>query len=349
MTCGLVHRRMRYGLENDRGSLADTGFFPVQSSVLDEEALLSQVVADYRVPEPESCRFLTRGDADIYRVKTATKNFYLKVHRPPQSLERTEAEASFVCALSASGVPVVKPIRRMDGSFAFRVSAPEGVRPILLFEEAPPPIQLGLNEELLSQIGENVALVHKAADDFDTDFGIPEMDVNSFLQERVFHSCQYLSKLEGAYLQDVSVGLEGFLQKQSRKSPEFGLCHADLVISNVRLTTRGTITLFDFGNAMKTWRALELATMYWSLGNRNQDSQEQLWEAFLRGYESIRSLPQALSERLAGMLVFRQIGFLGGNCATLPLRLGTEPFESGFIEEQMKRLRRFVEESGLLI
>jgi Ser/Thr protein kinase RdoA (MazF antagonist) len=339
---------MRYGLEDDRDSRTDTGFFPVQSSVLDEEALLSQVVADYRIPEPESCRFLTRGDADIYRVKAATGNFYLKVYRPPQSLERTEAEASFVYALSASGVPVVKPVPRMDGSFAFRVSSPEGVRPILLFEEAPPPVESGLNEGLLSQIGENVALVHNAADDFDTDFGIPELDVGSFLQETVLHACQFLSKQEGAYLQDASVGLEGFLRKQPRQSPDFGLCHADLVLSNVRRTPRGTITLLDFGNAMKTWRALELATMYWSLGSRNQDRLGQLWEAFLRGYESIQSLPRALSERLAGMLVFRQISFLGGNCATLPLRLGTEPLESGFMEEQMERLRRFVEESGIL-
>lgn len=336
-------------MENDRSSLTDTVLFPVQSSVLDEKALLSEVVTDYCIPEPESCRFLTRGDADIYRVEAALRNFYLKVYRPPQSLERTEAEASFVWALSVYGIPVVKPVRRIDGSFAFRASAPEGIRPMLLFEEAPPPLPLRLDEELLSQIGEKVASLHKVADDFDTDFGIPEMDVKSFLQEQVFHSGQFLSDLEGAYLQNVSAHLEGFLQRQSRESPEFGLCHADLVLSNVRLTTEGTITLFDFGNAMKTWRALELATVYWSLRNRNQDSQERLWEALLRGYESIRPLPKMLSEGLGSMLVFRQIGFLGGNCATLPLRLGSEPFESGFIEEQVKRLRRFVEESRILI
>jgi Ser/Thr protein kinase RdoA (MazF antagonist) len=340
---------MRCSLEGNKRSLADTVFFPVQSSVLDEEALLSQVVTDYCIPEPESCRFLTRGDADIYRVKAASRNFYLKVYRPPQSLERTEAEASLVWPLSVSGISVVKPARRTDGSFAFRASAPEGIRPMLLFEEAPPPLQSRLDKELLSQIGEKVASVHDAADDFDTDFGIPEIDVKSFLQEMVFQSGQFLSGREGAYLQDVSAHLEGFLQRQSRKSPEFGLCHADLVISNVRLTTEGTITLFDFGNAMKTWRALELATVYWSLRNRNQDSQEGLWEAFLRGYESIRPLPRTLSESLAGMLVFRQVAFLGGNCATLPLRLGIEPLESGFIEVQMKRLRRFAKESGILI
>jgi Ser/Thr protein kinase RdoA (MazF antagonist) len=344
-----VQKQVRRSVEDHRSSLPDKGHFPVQSSVLDEKALLSEVVGGYCIPEPESCRFLSRGDADIYRVKAAPRNFYLKVYRPPQSLERTEAEACFVWTLSVHGIPVVKPVRRIDGSFAFQASAPEGIRPMLLFEEAPPPLPSRLDEKLLSQIGEKVAFLHNVADEFDTDFGIPEVDVRSSLQEQVFHSGQFLSDLEGAYLQDVSAHLEGFLLRQSRESPEFGLCHADLVLSNVRLTAEGTITLLDFGNAMKTWRALELATVCWSLRHRSQDDQEGLWQAFLRGYESVRPLPRILSEGLGSMLVLRQISFLGGNCATLPLRLGSEPFESGFAREQVKRLRRLVVESGVLI
>jgi Ser/Thr protein kinase RdoA (MazF antagonist) len=108
------------------------------------------------------------------------------------------------------------------------------------------------------------------------------------------------------------------------------------------------VTLFDFGNAMKTWRVFELAVVYWSLENRYKESQKKLWEAFLQGYRANRSLPAALSENIAAMLVLRQIGFLGGNCATLPLRLGTEPFESGFIEREMERLRQLVDTSGIL-
>jgi len=282
-------------------------------------------------------------------VKARPGDFYLKVYRPPQSLERTEAEASFVWALSVHGIPVVKPVRRIGGSFAFQASAPEGIRPMLLFEEAPPSLPSRLDEKLLSQIGEKVASLHNVADEFDTDFGVPEMDVKSSLQEQVFHSGQFLSDSEGAYLQDVSAHLEGFLLRQSRESPEFGLCHGDLVLSNLRLTAEGAITLFDFGNAIKTWRALELAIVYWSLRNQNQDNQERLWQAFLRGYESVQPLPRMLSEGLGSMLMFRQISFLGGNCATLPLRLGSEPFESGFAQEQVKRLRRFAEEFGILI
>lgn len=339
---------MRYGLADDGNSRLDGASFPVQSSVLDEEALLSRVVLDYRIPTPNSCRFLTRGDADIYRVKTATSDFYLKVYRPPQSLELAEAEASFVSALSAAGIPVVKPVPRTEGCFAFQVSAPEGTRPMLLFEQAPPPLPSQLDEALLTQIGEKVALVHAAADEFDTDFGLPAMQSDTFLKERVYYTSHFLSKQDSAYLCDLSERLGLILQRLPHRKPDFGLCHADLVLSNLRLTNEGTITLFDFGSAMKTWRAFELAIVYWSLGNRYRDGRDHLWKGFLQGYGSIRPLPEALSEHLAVMLILRQISFLGGNCATLPLRLGTEPLESDFLEKGMVQLRVLVEESGIL-
>ena len=338
---------MRYGLENHENSLSNRTSFPTQSSVLDEEALLSRVVKDYCIPTPDSCRFLTRGAADVYRVKTATSNFYLKVYRPPQSLEQTEAEALFVVALAAAGIPVVKPVPRNQGRFAYQVSASEGIRPMLLFEQAPPPLPSQLDKALLSQMGEKVALMHAAADEFDTDFGIPEMQHESFLEEQVYYTSRFLSEQDRAYLCDVSKRLGHVLQQLSETS-DFGLCHADLVMSNLRLTTEGIITLFDFGNVSKTWRVLELAIVYWSLGHRYRDCREHVWKAFLQGYESIRPLPEAFSEHVAVMLVLRQIGFLGANCATLPLRLGSELFESSFIEKEMKRLGRFDEKSGIL-
>jgi len=339
---------MRYGLENNRNWIKDGNLFPVQSSVLDEEALLSEVLTDYRIPEPVSCRFLSRGDSDIYRVRAGEENFYLKIYRPPKSLESTEAEARFVWVLSESGIPVVKPVHRRDNHFAYQTSAPEGIRAMLLYEEAPPPLPLDLDEELSSAIGEIVALVHNVSDAFETSFGFPEIDINTSLRENVFYTSRFLLDPEKTYLQDVSIHLGNFIQKQARSSAEFGLCHADLVLSNIRLTHEGTITLFDFGNVMKTWRAFELAIVFWSVATPTENPQDKLWKAFLQGYKSNRPLPETLSEILPAMLVLRQMGFLGGNCATLPLRLGTEPFESGFIEKEMKRLRKLVEESGIL-
>jgi Ser/Thr protein kinase RdoA (MazF antagonist) len=281
-------------------------------------------------------------------VKTSARNYYLKVYRPPESLESAEAEASLVWALSSSGVNVVKPVPRRNGQYAIQVVAPEGIRPMLLYEEAPPPLPKELDDELLSQIGENVALMHDVADKLDTSFDIPEIDLEGHLQERVFFTSQYLSDDESSSLEEISIHLKNLLQKQSRTYPDFGLCHADLVLSNIRLTEEGEVTFFDFGNALKVWRAYELAIVYWSLMNRYEGNGQELWEAFLQGYKSNRPLPELILENIAALLVLRQIEFLGGNCATLPLRLGTEPLESGFIEREMMCLKQLVEESCVL-
>jgi Ser/Thr protein kinase RdoA (MazF antagonist) len=163
----------------------------------------------------------------------------------------------------------------------------------------------------------------------------------------VYFTSQFLSDQGSKYLEEVSTHLKNFLQRQSRTSSEFGLCHVDLVISNIRLTDDGEVTFFDFGNAIRTWRAFDLSVVHWSLVNRYKDKGEKLWEAFLQGYKSSRSLPKLLLENLAVFLVLRQIGFLGGNCASLPLRLVTEPFESGFTEQEMIRLKQLVELSGI--
>ena len=336
---------MRYGIDDSENRTSDRTVFPVQSSVLDEKALLSEVVKDYAVPEPFSCRFLSRGDADIYRLKTAAGNFYLKIYRPPKSLDLAEAEACFVWALAEAKVPVVKPVPRLDGQFAFVLTAPEGNRPLLLYEEAPPALPSELDEELAATIGEKTALVHNAADDFGTSFGLAEIEVNILLDEMVSFIKQFLSENESRYLEDVSKHLKAIFEKQPRNTPEYGLCHADLVLSNIRLSKEGVVTLFDFGNALKTWRTFELAVLYESLGHRYNEDREGLWNAILRGYQSIRPLPKTLKD-LPVMLILRQMSFLGGNCATLPLRLGTELFETGFVEKEMKRLRALVEAYG---
>ena len=339
---------MRYGLEDNRHWNHDSETFPVQSSVLDEEVLFREVVVDYPVRDLKSCRFLSRGDADIYRVKTTTRNFYLKVYRPPRSLAATESEGSFVWALSQAKIPVVMPVRRKDGRFAAQVPAPEGLRPMLLYQEAPPPIPSKLDEDLSSKIGGTIAMIHNAADQFEHHFGIAEFDVEGFFKQNLFFISQFLSDQDDAYLRNVSGHLKEFLQKLPQSTPEFGLCHADLVLSNIRQTEGGDIILFDFGNVVQIWRTFELAVVYWSLGNRYEDIREKSWDAFLLGFQNNRPLPEGLPENLNAMLVLRQIGFLGGNCASLPLRLGTEPFESGFIEKEIKRLRQFVERSGIM-
>jgi Ser/Thr protein kinase RdoA (MazF antagonist) len=140
------------------------------------------------------------------------------------------------------------------------------------------------------------------------------------------------------------------LSEIPREPPGWGICHADLVLSNVRAAAEsGGVSLFDFGSVSRTYRGYDLAVVHWSLGHRDPARRPERWAALLEGYASIRPLPDRLEDRLPTFLALRELAFLGGNAATLPLRLGTEPFESSFMHDGFDRIRSILAEAGAIL
>ena len=113
------------------------------------------------------------------------------------------------------------------------------------------------------------------------------------------------------------------------------------MLSNARGDDHG-VWLFDFGNLAHTYRGFDLSIIHWSLGHRDRERRDGLWAAFLNGYTTIRPLPAKLAERLPAFLAMRELVFLGGNAESLPLRLGTAPFESTFMHDGFSRIRRIL-------
>ncbi len=321
-------------------------FFPAQSTVLDESALLQRIVKTYRIGQPESCRFLCRGAADVYRVVARGANYYLKIYRPPSPQAHAESEARFLARLSEAGLPVVRAVPRTDGTYACQVLASEGPRPILLFEEAPPPLPGELVVEQMTALGQTVARMHELADADSAPYDLPTFDLDTIEVERAQDIRQFASEDDAAFMTAVIDWMRPRLAEILREAPEWGICHGDLVLSNVRVGEEG-VTLFDFGNITRTYRGLELAIVFWSLGHRYADQRAGCWKALLGGYESIRSLPDGMTERLPIFLILRELAFLGGNATSLPLRLGTEPFESSFMSDGFNRIRSTLKEAGV--
>jgi len=308
--------------------------------VLGEAALLRRVVSAYGFGSEASCRFLSRGAADIYRVTAEGTRSYLKVFRPPETKAHAEAGARLVARLAEAGIPVVRAIPRSDGAYASEVRASEGRRPILLFEEAPPPLPEVLDPTLMQEFGTVVAHVHERIDADGTAYDLPAIDLDAILAEKIPSIERFVDQADLEYLNAVVNRIRPQLAGIPREAPEWGVCHADLVLSNVR-GPQG-VTLFDFGDAATTYRGLELAVVFWSLGHRYLDQRDALWSAFLDGYQTVRALPDELEARLPAFLALREISFLGGNAATLPLRLGTEPFESDFMRNGFDRIRSYL-------
>ncbi|MFC2106432.1 phosphotransferase enzyme family protein [Candidatus Bipolaricaulota bacterium] len=332
---------------NNPGSEAPLGrpAFPSQSSVLDEHALLHRIVSEYSVDNVRTCRFLSRGDSDIYRVVAERANFYLKVYRPPMTKSQAEAEARLVEYLAKHSVPVVSVVRRSDGEYASEVLASEGSRAILLFEEAPPALPPQLEIAHMHALGEVLACLHDAADIGPRLGGLPTIDLDSIVADWVPSILRFADEDAAAFLDHVIGHIRPQLSEIPREIPNWGVCHADLVLSNVRYGSNG-VTLFDFGDCGITYRGLEMAILFWSLEHRDLDQRDVLWEAFLNGYGQIRNLPDRLEERLSAFLILRELSFLGGNAATLPLRLGTEPFDSDFMSSGFDRIRSYLGRSG---
>lgn len=336
---------MRYGLDAlETGGHGDRLAFPAQSSVLDEEALLHRVVCEYMIPAPARCRFFSRGDSDVYRVFTAPGRFYLKVYRPPQTRERCEAEAEFVVALASRGVRVVRPIRREDGTYASVVTAPEGARPILLFEEAPGGRLFPLNMDVCRQLGSAIAQLHQAADDAGEDRRLPTAQSGPEAQGLLPYAEDRMTAHDYGCLERVNDRLQEVLAGLPTDRPDFGLCHNDLVLSNVRRADDGHVVFFDFGNAAHTWRAFELATVYGTLDRpETSGHRERLWNAVLEGYAEVRPVPTTGREVLPYLRLLRKVRWLPAVLASCPLRMGDENFSADFVAKHLAGIRALID------
>jgi Ser/Thr protein kinase RdoA (MazF antagonist) len=334
---------MRYGLlQSNRGNFVDRSSFPAQSSVLDEVALLHRVVYDYGLPTPRYCIFLERGDADVYRIHTIGPAFYLKVYRPPHPMEQAEAEARLVAKLLQHGASVVAAVPRRDGAYATEVTASEGPRPALVFEEAPPLVFDTGDENACRRLGEAVARLHAAGDAVD-----PE-SAGAFASSDLLPFARRL-----AYEEDYA-GLQSLRQELRERLGELtdhageddvGWCHGDLVLSNIRCRKDGSIVFFDFGNAGFIPRANELARIRGSLWKHQAPKRSDvMWAAFVDGYAQVRVMPEIAehSDRLLMIEALRRIDWIGGVMASCPLRMGTETFNPEWVRAQLRSVRQSV-------
>lgn len=332
---------MRYGLDcSGDDPYSDRTGFPAQSSVLDEEAFLPRVVKEYRIPRASTCRFFSRGDSDIYCVRAGGKRFYLKVYRPPIARAQVEAEARFVTGLSSCGVAVVLAVKRRDGDYASEVMATEGPRPMLLFEEAPPRPFLLLEVANAHALGVAIGQLHDAADSLGMGYDLRTVNCNWALNYMLPFAEAHMPPEDYAYLEDLGARIRPRLEELPTEPPDFGLCHSDLVLCNIRQSHDGGVTFFDFGSAAFSWRANELGLVQQVLHHpESRGRHEEMWDAFAGGYADVRALPAGVDELLPVLMLLRRIMGLSGALASCPLRMGTANFSEDFVNGGLAGIR----------
>ena len=145
-------------------------YFPVTHSTLSVRSLAADVLPSYGLDAIVDFKLLNLGLNDTYELKAANgKKFILRIYRAGwRSLSDISYEVDALNHLDNKNVPVSKPLPQKDGRFIQTISAPEGMRHIVLFTYAPGKDLSYENEAeaVAFNYGNKVAKIHNAIQNF---------------------------------------------------------------------------------------------------------------------------------------------------------------------------------------
>jgi Ser/Thr protein kinase RdoA (MazF antagonist) len=273
-------------LERTNASAA-SDLFQVIRSILSPRALLAEVARRYALV-PTTCRLLKRGLNDTYHVTAVDGQYILRVYRAEwRSASAIEYELELLCHLASRGVSVAVPLRTKEDQLVWSVSAPEGMRHVVLFSYAHGTRVSWTSEDDANLIGRVAAAIHTASDDFVSEHSRPPIDLAYLIEAPLVAIRPFL-----AHRPDDLAFLEQFAGRLKARGDEldaldWGVCHGDFGPKNIHVATDRSLTVFDFDLCGPGWRAYDLALIQWVATDHQTDG---LWEAFLRGYASVRPL-----------------------------------------------------------
>lgn len=326
--------------------------FPVEASRLAVPELSRWVEAAYGLPAGEECRLISESINQTYRLGRDGETWFLRVGRKGwRTRSEVEAEAAIIEALRGVGLRVAAARRRLDGSFAGEIPAPEGTRAAVLFTSAPGEGVREIEPRHCRAYGRLAAGMHDAFDAHPERFDRFRLGLEHLIDEPLAAIRRRMAEHaeEMAYLEEVAARVRERIAALPMDGADFGLCHGDLHPGNVRFDENGEPTLFDFDCCGYGWRAYDLAVFLWNsyTEGRPKRWRQSRWAAFLRGYREVRPVETATLELAPLFLVARQIWLGGLDCAGASGWL-PQWIDAGWFRTLNRLIRRWVEEFEIL-
>jgi Ser/Thr protein kinase RdoA (MazF antagonist) len=268
-------------------SRAVLGQFPVIRSILSPDALLQEIALRYSIA-PVTCRLLKRGLNDTYLLVTNKNRYIVRAYRAGwRSQSAIQCELELLLHLARREVSVAVPIRAEDGTLFWSVSAPEGLRHLVLFSYANGSRVPWQSGDDAHKIGRVAGAIHCASDDFVSAYSRPAIDVEYLFEAPVVSIKPYLAHRphDQEFLESFARSLRDRIA--GTDALDFGVCHGDYGPKNIHADDHGRLTVFDFDLCGPGWRAYDLALIQWVA---NDHDKRGMWESFLDGYSSVRTL-----------------------------------------------------------
>lgn len=285
---------------------------------------LAEIIDDeYIFESPVTCKMFSKllrtQDNDHYQVRTEGQKYVARIYQPGERLMRHESdylfELDWLTFLRDRGCPVSFPIRRKDGGYLGKLNAPEGLRYYAVFSFAKGEPMSEHTEDHLYRIGEKMARIHVASNDYTSTHGRQQSDL-AFLVDRPLERIkQFWNESDFDDLDLLVTSAEEAKEEINRllgKAPvsdAWGVIGGDFHSTNVHFDEAGNPTFFNFDLCSYGWRAYDIATF---LANTNLLHEPvEYSEAFFAGYYAVRPLTQAEHQAIEPFLTIRRIWLMG--------------------------------------
>ena len=292
-------------------------------SFISAESVAEIVAAEYDCPAPVSAKLFTKllrtQDNDHYLVTTGDgKQYAFRLYQQGDRYRRAESdylyEMDWLNFLQERGLPISHPISRRDKGYVGSLDAPEGPRHYAMFSLAHgDPLSLEDPEQLYT-MGEMMARIHVASNEFHTPHARKPLDLAYLLDRPLERIGRSWADEHVGDLDLVLTAVEEARDELAGLTAQFpadgwGPIGSDFHQSSVYFDEADRPTFFNFDLCGPGWRAYDIAAF---LSNANlMHTATEHAEAFFAGYFSVRPLSNAEHAAIHPFLTIRRVWLMG--------------------------------------
>ncbi|MBK1880631.1 phosphotransferase enzyme family protein [Pelagicoccus mobilis] len=264
------------------------------------------------------CSYKLRGTNDIYKLSNGEKNYYVRLNRNHM---RSEAEISneleILTTIGIQSGCVALPVTANDHSKYQSASTPEGIRQLVVFEEAIGVTDNKPQPHRLAQAGRTLGKVHNFSSSLPQYNELPRYDIATCITQSTNIVCDFLHKdpelrRHSLFYQKFSLALKRELEHLPTDRFSYGLIHGDYLFGNFVYDKQGKATVYDFDRIGYGWHAFDIATYLGHLTSHSNVASPStlfntLTEHFLSGYQEEFTISESEREALPVIYLMRRL------------------------------------------